>query len=301
MTKLTKTIIENAEVKEKPYFIFDTQVPGFCVRISPTGKRHYYLQYMANKSVKRLALGQHGIITVEKARDKAITMLAKVKDGGDPQAEKTKKALEANMKELAARYLEYIPSHCKKRTIKGYEHYLNQHILPSLGNMKISEVTRADIAYIHHTMNHIQYKANRCLAVLSVMFNLAEMWGLRVAGTNPCKHIKKYTEQKRERFLSKEEAKRLGQVLQQMKTDDSENIAAVYCIELLLYTGCRLGEIQTLKWGYIDYNSSCIRLPDSKTGARIVHIGANVTSLLKEIQAHPLRPKCQAPEICSSF
>lgn len=218
-------------------------------------------------------------------------MLAKVKEGRDPQAEKTKKAIEANMKELAARYLEYIPSHCKKRTIKGYEHYLNQHILPSLGNMKISEVTRADIAYIHHTMNHIQYKANRCLAVLSVMFNLAEIWGLRADGTNPCKHIKKYTEQKRERFLSKEEAKRLGQVLQKMKDDDSENIAAVYCIELLLYTGCRLGEIQTLKWDYIDYNNSCIRLPDSKIGARIVHVGANVISLLKEIQAHPLRPK----------
>ncbi|AIF81393.1 hypothetical protein I862_04165 [endosymbiont of Acanthamoeba sp. UWC8] len=291
MTKLTKTVIEQAEVKEKPYFIFDTQVPGFCVRISQKGKRHYYLQYMVKKSVKRLALGQHGIITVEKARDKAITMLAKVKDGGDPQAEKAQRAKEINIREFSTQYLEYITLHCKSRTIKEYKRYLDKRILPILSNAKVSEISRADIANIHNAMRHIPYEANRCLAVLSVMFNLAEMWGLRVEGTNPCKHIKKYTEQKRERFLSKEEAKRLGQILQKMKTDDSENIAAVYCIELLLYTGCRLGEIQTLKWDYIDYNNSCIRLPDSKTGARVVHVGDNVLEILKEIKAHPLQPK----------
>ncbi|AIF82061.1 hypothetical protein I862_07535 [endosymbiont of Acanthamoeba sp. UWC8] len=292
MTKLTKTVIEQAEVKEKPYFIFDSQVSGFCVRVSSTGKRHYYLQYMANKSVKRLALGQHSIITTEKARDKAITMLAKIKEGRDPQEEKKQNLNQPTIKELSKRFLEdYIALHCKKSTAKIYHHYFDKHIIPLLGNINVFKVTRADIAGFHLSLRKTPYGANRCLAAISTMFNMAELWGLRADGTNPCKHIKKYTEHKRELYLNKDEAKRLGQVLAELKNGKKENISAVYCIELLLYTGCRLGEIQTLKWDYIDYSSSCIRLPDSKTGARIVHIGANVISLLEEIKAHPLLPK----------
>lgn len=71
MTKLTKRSVESAEIKEKPYFLFDGQINGFCIRISHSGKRHYYLQYLKYKTVKRFAIGQHGIIIAENSRDKA--------------------------------------------------------------------------------------------------------------------------------------------------------------------------------------------------------------------------------------
>jgi integrase len=291
MPRLTKRSVESAAIKEKPYFIFDDQVLGFCVRISTSGKRHYYLQYLKYKIVKRFAIGQHGILTVEKARDKAIAMSVNIKEGGDPQKEKEDKLKEPIVSELAQRYMEeHVKVHCKPRTATGYQRYLDKHILPMIGYMKVSEVTRKDIANLHHHLRKIPYEANRCLEVISKMFNLAELWGLRPDGTNPRRHIKKYLMKSRERYLSKEEAKRLCEILDEIKCYPDENLSAVYCIQLLLLTGCRLGEIQTLKWEYIDYENAILRLPDSKTGAKIIYAGDIVINLLKEIKNHPARP-----------
>lgn len=102
------------------------------------------------------------------------------------------------------------------------------------------------------------------------MFNLAEIWGLRPDHSNPCRHIQKYKESKRERYLTQAETKRLGKTLRRME-EASETLPAIFCIRLLLLTGCRLSEIQTLKWDYIKWDSNEIHLPDSKTGAKIVY------------------------------
>ena len=76
--------------------------------------------------------------------------------------------------------------------------------------------------------------------MMSKMFNLAEVWGLRPDNTNPCRHVKKYKENKRERYLTQEETKRLGDTLRRMEQEDSESLPAIFCIRLLLLTGCRL-------------------------------------------------------------
>ncbi len=291
MTKLTKSTVERAETREKPYFLFDDNLPGFCARIAPSGKRHYYLQYMKNKKVKRLMLGMHGILTAEAARDKANAMLVNIKGGADPVEEKIQKNLEPTVAELAARYMkEHVAAHCKQSTAAGYRRYLDKQILPALGGMKASDVTRKDISAFHQSLSKTPYEANRCLEIISKMFNLAELWGFRSDGSNPRRHIKKFQETQRERYLTKEESGRLGAVLTEIKNNPKKNPVVAYCIETLLYTGCRLGEIQKLKWEYVDRDNSCLRLPDSKTGARIVYIGQNVIDLLKEVETHPDRP-----------
>jgi len=292
MPKLTKTLVEKAEIKDKPYFIFDEMLPGFSARISPSGKRHYYLQYMNRKKVKRITLGQHGVITAEDARDKAITTLAAVKGGADPHEEKMLARLEPLVSDLAERYMEeHVAVHCKKSTLDGYRRYLDKHILPALGALRVKETTRNDIANLHHSLRKTPYEANRCLEVLSKMFNLAEMWGLRPDGTNPRKHIKKYKTTGRERYLTKQEALTLGSKLDEIKRFPDENLSAVYCIQLLLLTGCRLGEILTLKWDYIDRDMGVLKLPDSKTGAKLVYVGHPVFNLFDEIWNHPARPR----------
>ena len=98
--------------------------------------------------------------------------------------------------------------------------------------------------------------------MLSKMFSLAELWGLRSDGSNPCRHVKRYKEHKRERFLSPEETERLGEVLREA---ESEMHSAVAAFRLLLLTGCRLSEIQFLRWEYV--KDDCIELRDAKTGA----------------------------------
>lgn len=292
MPKITKSLADRLQAKEKSYFVFDDQITGFCLRVSPNGKRFYYLQYMKNKKVKRLPLGQHGIITAEKARDQALQMLVDVKKGGDPQREASDQKREPYMSDLCERYMaEHVEVYCKPRTKVGYQWLLRRAILPYFRDMQVSKVTRADVAAFHHSMRATPYNANRALEMVSKMFELAELWGLRPDGSNPRKKLKKYPMKARERYLSKDEVKRLGAVLDEMKQYPDENLAAVYCIQLLLLTGCRLGEIQTLRWDYYDRDNRYIRLPDSKTGAKIVYIGAAVVNLLAEIERHPARPK----------
>ena len=116
------------------------------------------------------------------------------------------------------------------------------------------------------------------------MFSLAEGWGIRPDGSNPCLHVKKYVEQKRARFLSPEEFAALGKALREVEQDGSETQAAIDAVRLLMLTGCRLGEIMTLKWDYVDLKARELRLPDSKTGAKIVHFGKTAAAVLKGIE-----------------
>lgn len=110
------------------------------------------------------------------------------------------------------------------------------------------------------------YQANRCLEVVSKMFSLAEMWGLRPDGTNPRKHIRKYPEEKRERFLSAAELRRIGEVLREMEAEGIELPSAILAARLLILTGCRLNEIMTLQWAHVDLAERVMRLRAYRLG-----------------------------------
>jgi len=172
---------------------------------------------------------------------------------------------------------------CKPSTQAEYKRSVELFINPRLGTRKVTDIERRDIADLHHSLRHIPYQANRTLGVLSKMFNLAEVWGLRPDGSNPCLHVKKYPEQKRERFLSPEEFAELGKALRAVEQDGSETESAVAAIRLLMLTGCRLSEIMTLKWEHVDLARHELRLPDSKTGAKVVHFGKTAADVLKGI------------------
>ena len=79
------------------------------------------------------------------------------------------------------------------------------------------------------------------------MFNLAELWGLRHDGSNPCLHVKRYREKPRERFLSQDEFTRLGSLLNEIEREGFETRSAVAATRLLMLTGCRRSEIRTLR------------------------------------------------------
>jgi len=172
----------------------------------------------------------------------------------------------------------------KASTAKEYRGNLRRLILPALGRLAVPGITRADVAKFHHDLRHIPYQANRCLKMVSKLFVLAEMWGLRPDGSNPRKHIRKYPEEKRERFLSAAELRQIGEVLREMESERVELPSAILAARLLILTGCRLGEIMTLKWHYVDFDESVLRLPDSKTGKKVVHLGAPAVEYLHDAQ-----------------
>jgi len=285
MPKLTKRVVDAAKIRETEHFIWDDEIPGFALRVLPSGRKRYIIQYRAGRRSRRISLGPSTVLTCEQARNRAITIIAAAKNGDDPAARRDADRKAITVKELSERFeKEHIDLRLKPSTAKGYRRMLERFVIPRLGNHRVTEVTRADIAQLHHDLRHIAYDANRCLEMISKMFNLAEMWGLRPDGSNPRKHIKKYSELKRERFLSPAELAKVGEVLREMETEGIELSSSIAAIRLLMLTGCRLGEIMTLQWEHVDIPGKALRLPDSKTGAKVVHLGKPAVEVLEKVE-----------------
>lgn len=286
MAKLSKRVVDAAEVGPKTRFLWDGELAGFGLCILPSGKKTYVVQYRAGRRSRRVAIGRHGTLAPDEARRRARELLGRVAAGEDPAAEAKKNRHAPTVAELTGRFLsEHAALRCKPVTVREYRRVIELYINPGLGSLAVKDVTRADVSRLHHRLRETSYQANRTLAVLSKLFNLAEAWGLRPDGSNPCRHIKKYKEEKRERFLSPKELARLGAALKEAERDGTESPAFCAAIRLLVLTGCRLGEIQTLKWSYIKGNT--IELPDSKTGAKKVYLGPAALAVLAEIERQP--------------
>ena len=133
-------------------------------------------------------------------------------------------------------------------------------------------------------MKKTPYAANRVLALLSKMFNVAELWGARPERTNPCYLVARYKEQKRKRFLSVREVAYLSDTLREIEIENVELPGVVPALRLLIFTGCRRGEILTLKWDHVDIENHCLNLPDSKTGEKKVYLNAPALDVLVNIE-----------------
>lgn len=285
MTKLTKRVVDQASANSKATGLWDDELKGFGLRVWPSGRKVYIVKCRIKGRQRFITIGPHGPVTTEQARVRAFEILSEAKGGRDPAKELDQARKAPTMKGLGERFLmEHVAVRCKPSTQIEYKRAIVHFINPKLGTRKVTDIERKDIAELHHSLSHIPYQANRTFGVLSKMFNLAEEWGLRPDGSNPCLHVKKYTEQKRGRFLSPEEFAALGAALREVEQDSSETQSAVDAIRLLMLTGCRLGEIMTLKWAYVNIKAHELRLPDSKTGAKIVHFGKTAVDVLQGIK-----------------
>ena len=286
MPKLTKRYVENLPVREKEYFVWDDILKGFGARVYPNGGKRYVAQLFREGKTVRVQIGRHGAMPFEEAKARARKIIADIDDGRNPNREKEAERLSPTVAQLAERFLEeYVPLHCKPRTQVEYRHSVNRYILPALGSVRVVALTREEVAALHQELKDKPYQANRTLGVLSKMMNLAEAWSLRPDRSNPCYHVRKYKEGKRERFLTEEELQRLAKAL-----DEEEALApaAVTAYRLLLYTGARLSEIQTLKWEHIRGNR--IHLPDSKTGAKTIPLNGPALEVLanaERVEGYP--------------
>jgi integrase len=184
------------------------------------------------------------------------------------------------MATLSDRFLaEHVATKTKPRTAAEYRRLIDNIIVPAIGRRRVRDLTRADVSRLHHERRDTPYDANRALAVLSKMLTLAEKWGERPDGSNPCRHVDRYTERKRERMLSADEFGRLADALK-ASTRSPYIVAA---INLLIFTGARLSEILNLEWEWIDFDRGEARLPDSKTGAKTLHFPAPALAVLADL------------------
>jgi len=286
MPKLTKRIVDAAKpTSDREVFRWDAELRGFGLRVKPTGVKSYIIQYRTRTGIsRRMTIGQHGVLTAEEARREAKVQLGRAAKGDDAAADKANARDGLSFATFTERYLsDHAATKKKPSSVRMDRINLNKHILPILGRRRLDTIGRADVVRLHHSMRDAPGAANRCLALLSKMMNLAERWGERPDGSNPCRHVEKYREHKRNRFLSADELARLGAACLRCEKDEKLGLSFLALVRLLIFTGARLSEILKAQWDWVDFKSGVIHLPDNKTGAKTIMLPAPALDVLARL------------------
>ena len=286
---ISKHTVDALTADGKDALYWDRDLPGFGVRVSASGRKTYVVQCRGPSGSRRVTIGQHGTIAPEQARKQAAAIIDRIKRG--EEAVPPPPRPEPTMADLAERFMRaHVEVNCKASTAEFYRLALDKHILPALGTMPVRAVARAHVTALHYALRARPVTANRVIDIMSKMFSLAEAWDLRPAGGNPCRAVRRYKEEKRERFLAPDEVRRLGRVLAEAEAEGGASVYAVAAIRLLMLTGCRRNEILSLRWDNVDRTAREIRLRDSKTGPRSVPLTPTVMGVLAAIPRVPGNP-----------
>src|SRR5690554_2646595 len=287
--KLTKSAVDAAQPQAQPIELRDTLVPGFLCKITPAGRKVFMLQYRTNAGERRKpALGQYGELTVEQARSLAQEWLAQVRRGGDPAADKAEARKAPTVKELCAKFMEdYSKQRNKPSTQKGYQSVIDRNIIPMIGRLKVRDVKRPDIAGMMKKMAHKPADANRTFSVMRKMFNLAEVWGYRPDGTNPCRHVPMFPAGKATHLISDEEMGKLFHYLDRLEAEGLVPYVIPLAIRLQFEFAARRSEIVLLEWEWIDLENRRVVWPDSKTGGMSKPMSEEAYRLLSTAPRQP--------------
>lgn len=283
--RLTKSFVDHIAPTQADVIYWDDALPGFGLRVKPSSVKSFVVQYRNRQTgrSRRKTIGKYGpTLSLHAAREIAKGCLADVLRGGDPVAENRAARKADSVCELADRYLaeHAIP---KKRpgSIRNDRTMLDCYIIPQLGQLRVANVSHADIQRLHNRMSEPPYQANRTLALLSKMFELSIRWELRT--DNPARGVEKFYEEKRQRWLSDEELERLLKAL-----SEHPNQVAANAIRFQLLTGARIGEVLSAKWGDFDLSRGVWTKPSHHTKQkRTEHLPLSraAVSLLSEMSA----------------
>jgi integrase len=296
--KLTKTVVETAQPEKEPYELRDAAIPGFMLKVTPTGRKVFMVAYVANNGQRRKpAIGRFGEITVEQARAIAQDWLADVRRGKDPSAEKSAARQAPTVKKLFERFIaDYSEPRNKPSTVEANRGYGKLYIIPQLGPIKVSDVTRADVSSLMKKMAKTPTNANRVLSAVRKMFNMAEVWGLRPDGSNPCRHVPKFPERGKTRLITDAELKRLYAYLSKAEAEGLEHPFILLAVRLQFEFAARMSEILKLEWAWVDLDNRRVAWPDSKTGGMSKPMSAEAVRLLEAA------PRLEnSPYVCSSI
>ena len=285
---LTKRIVDRLSVNGKDAIFWDRDLQGFGVRVYPTGRKLYVVQTRAFGRSRRVTVGEHGNpISTDQARKKATEIIARIKLGKPPVP--PERAAAPTVADLAERYQrEYVAIHCKAATVSHYGLMLRKHIVPALGQLDVEQVRHSDIVSFYTGLHEMPTVANRTADILAHMFRLADAWGWRPSGRNPCQGMKRFkVPRHRERFLTREELARFGEAVRAAPAERLASTHAAAAILLLLLTGCRRNEILGLRWDDLNFDSGEIRLRDSKTGPRMVPMPSAAANVFRGLARTP--------------
>lgn len=265
--KLTKKIADAATGTGKLQYIWDSEVNGFGMVITPAGCKSLILNYRnADHRARRKTIGKYGQFTIEQAREIARDLCYRIAKGEDPVEDEGIRREQPTFEKVAERFMEeHSAVRNRAATHRSNRQLLDNMLLPYFGNMKIRSVSNRDVQEFMSKNKHRPIGANRAIGALSSILSKAETWGLRDRNSNPCFGIEKYPQNQRERFLSEEEFAALELAMQDAERKLTESPFVLAMFRIMLHTGCRPGEAKYLKWSYIDLENKLIRLPKEAT------------------------------------
>ena len=279
--KLTKRTVDAAvpsDNGQKFDVVWDTEIPGFGLRITSMGVKSYILQYRINGRQRKFTIGRHGVLTPDQARQKAIKLSAQVTDGIDPQGTKHQKNSLPTLDVFSVEYLEHAKK--TKKTWKKDQTLLNLRILPKLGRCRLDTITSRQVETLHNDVKHecSPATANRHLALIKRMFSLAMQWGYMTE--NPAQKIKTFKENnERTAWLDEKQVQRL---LDACRGDENPYAGALF--PFLLFTGARVGEALAACWENVDLERGMWFIPEAKSGkGRYVPLSPQVEGVLRGI------------------
>ncbi len=286
--KLTKRVVESAVPDpSKRIVLWDTEITGLCVRIYPSGKKTYFLQYRnKDRETHKVKIGVHGTITTELAREQAVKLSLNISIGEDPSIKVVSENKDHSMQDLAEQYLSL---HALKKAPKGYKEdsaILNKLILKKYSHRQVKSISTFDLQKLHSELQETPYRANRVRSLLCKMFNLAIQWGWR--SDNPVMNVERYQEYKRHRWLDAEEAQRLFSAL---ATYYNQSVANA--IRLLLLTGSRRNEALHAMWEQFDLEKGVWTKPAHTTKQRRMEhlpLSSQVIEMLKDMKTEADSP-----------
>jgi integrase len=242
---------------------FDGDPPGFGVRITANGVKTFIFDYRSRHAHRKYSIGQHPTWSVEAARKEARELKTVVDKGGDPQGEKNQIRSEPNFDDLAKDYRESKDFRgLGDRTRKDYGRMIDKIICPNVGTLRLGAIAKRNVDMLHASLKETPYQGNRVLAVLSAIFNFGmndEKWKKWIV-ENPARGVKKFTEEKRENWLSVDQIQKFREAL-----DAYQDQSAANCLRLLLLTGSRAGETLRAEWKEFDLTRGVWTKPSHHT------------------------------------
>ena len=290
--KLTNTAVLNARPSGRDFILWDTEVPGFGLRMTPSGYKSYVVRYgLASGNRLQLSLGPASVLNVSEARRRARVTIGEALEGADPLEEKRRRRLQlgASVGEVGERFLkEHVEPKRKPSTAAGYRRQLGADFPAWLKKRPVGELTRKDAERFHRARGATPVAANRNLKLLSAICTHAERLELRPQNANPCRFVELYPERSRERFLSPDELGAFGKALGEIEAEEPARACAVAAIRFVLLTGCRRNEALDLLWTDIDFERGLAFLRDDKTSRttgrqKVLRLDAPALDLLRQM------------------
>jgi integrase len=312
MPKITKRFIDSLAIsRDSETILWDDDLPGFGLRVKPSGAKSFLVQYRnSNGRSRRVTVGRYGVLTPEEGRSHARRLLADAARGHDPAETRRADRKAITVAELCREYLDkagrgliisrrHRPK--KASTLVTDRGRVERHIIPLLGHRAAKDISSADIRSFLRDVADGKTAANvktrprgraivrggqgtasRTLGLLGGIMSFAVEEGYRA--DNPVAGVRRAKDHKRTLRLYEADYRRLGRRLAAAERAGMR-WQAVEAIRLLALTGFRRGEVERLRRSEINLPSSVVALTDSKTGRSVRPIGAAAVRLIEELLA----------------